>query len=130
MAYATVDDLNNLVKEEMMMGLTEQDKQTALNLASAEADPYLASQFKLPLVSWGQGLRNKICQIALWYLLRRRGFKPGGGEYELCRLEYEDSLSFFRQISSQRICPPDIIDSSPSTYEYQVGIATSELHGW
>lgn len=50
---------------------------SALQVASDLADGYLSGTFRLPLTAWASDLRQRVCELARWQLLCRRGLDRG-----------------------------------------------------
>lgn len=74
--------------------------------SSALMDGYLASQFKLPLVSWGSDITGCCAVIAAYTVLRVRGLKPGENpEDNALYLEYKERLRWLEQIAAGKIHP-------------------------
>jgi phage gp36-like protein len=89
----------------------------AILSASTMADGYLASQYTLPLSSWGSDLRKVVCALAAWELMAGvRGFNPEGSDSTI-RQRYDDATDWLRRVASGQINPPDIIDRTPSFSE-------------
>jgi phage gp36-like protein len=113
-SYALVVDLTQLASNPNSLAtVPAADQQAELDACSAEADGYLAAQYKLPLISWGTPLRRHVCNMALYYLMSRRGYKPGGSDTSF-EDRYNRAIEWFRGVSAGRITPPDIVDSSPA----------------
>lgn len=111
--YALVADLAQLAANPTSLnGIPSTDQQAALDAASAEADGYLAAQYQLPLVSWGTPLRMHVCNMAMYRLMARRGYRPGGADVSF-KERYDEAIAWLRGVSAGRVTPPDLIDSSP-----------------
>lgn len=128
--YAEPADVLRGRRAQALQGVENTEILDALKKASSIADSYLAGQYKLPLKKWDDSLREHVANIAFYRLLSDIGFRPGSGEYELCRQEYEDAVAWFGRISRGNVHPPGMVDSTPSVEEYQVGVVTSDPRGW
>ena len=131
--YATVKDLETLtIQGSALAPLPDKDKTEALESASEEADGFLQSQYQLPLKKWGKDLKQHVCDIAAFRLLKKRGMNPStpGAEYTLTREAYDDAFGWLKAISGGRVKPPAIVDSSSEVDEGGIGIATSTRRGW
>lgn len=133
-SFATINDLQRMsINANALSSMSEQDKTAALASASTEAEGYLAAQFKMPLIAWGDDLRQKVCDIAAFRLLKKRGMMPGGGggaEYELTRQGYEDAISWLKSISRGQVIPSNIQDNSLDIFEGGIGISSDDARGW
>jgi phage gp36-like protein len=57
-----------------------------------------------------------VCQIAAFFLMTFRGYRPGGAD-EVVRLRYEDAIRWCRDIAGGLITPAGIFDSAPTRRE-------------
>lgn len=91
------------------------DRDAALLAASEEADGYLASQYTLPLISWGRDLRKFVCYLADEILWENTGFSPDGSESgENIETRSARARKWLTKIQNQEIHPPGIVDSTPA----------------
>lgn len=112
-SYALVADLAQLsANPTSLNSIPSGDQQAALDAASAECDGYLASQYALPLKSWGTPLRMHVCNMAMYRLMARRGYRPGATADTSFKDRYDEAIQWLRGVSSGKITPPDIVDSS------------------
>lgn len=109
--YATTADLARFVPAAAIQSVSGIAQQQALDDASNEADGYLASYFKLPLVAWGTDLTAAVCKIAVYNIMALRGFRPDGAD-DLFRQRYEDALAWLTKVSQGYVTPAGIADSS------------------
>jgi len=77
-SYATLSDLTSCgLPPGCLSGISDEDKQLALDDHSAEADGYIGDKFQLPLTPpVDRTLIRMICFRAAWDLLCFRGFNP------------------------------------------------------
>lgn len=114
MAYLTrVQFLDQSIPGDAFSGLTDQQIDDALSWASDEADSYLGKRYQLPLISWGNDLRRKTGELAQYYLLSRRGFRPNSGNDEIAIKRYDDAIKWFRDVSNGVVVLASTVDSSP-----------------
>lgn len=133
MAYATIKDLETMtIQGSALAPLPDRDKTAALEAASVEADGYLQSQYELPLKKWGDDLKQKVCDMAAFRLLKRRGMNPStqGAEYALTREGYDDSLTWLQRIARGQVRPTSIVDSTTENVEGSIGVYSSTPRGW
>lgn len=114
-AYAERPDLYQLsVAAPAFQLVATTDQDAALEAASRRADGQLTRRFTLPLLTWGEDLRQAVCDIAAYRLLKARGFNPskGGADSEQLRLGFEDALKWLKQVGDGAVIPSDVQDSS------------------
>jgi phage gp36-like protein len=76
-AYCSRDDLTNLgIFADALRTTSATTQDAAIATASDEMDGYLGSQYKLPLLSWGQDVRLTCVRLAVYILIAARGFDP------------------------------------------------------
>lgn len=101
----------------------------ALAAASSLADSYLRSRYRLPLVSWGDDLRERVCHLAAYQLLSVRGFNPELGADQNIRLRYEDAITWLKAIAAGLV-HPDVQDSAPTPLGVAPAIVSAPPRGW
>ena len=76
--YADPVDLGRFgVNAEAFSDLSDAEHQLPpLSSASRIMDSYLSKQFNLPLLAWGDDLRECCSVLAAWAMISTRGFKP------------------------------------------------------
>jgi phage gp36-like protein len=96
-------------------GVVTADQDAALDAASREADGFLTRRYTLPLLQFGSDLKQAVCDIAAYRILRARGFNPakGGSDSEQLRLGYQDAMKWLGQVSDGKVTPVGIVDSQP-----------------
>ncbi len=106
MAYAVIADLTSYgIPASALATISDDIKTSALDAASERVDGYLRSRYRLPLVSWGNDIREATVVIALWIILNRRGFMPSAGSDITIRERYEDTLAWLKSCARQEIQP-------------------------
>jgi phage gp36-like protein len=103
-----------------LKGVSDADKQRAMDSANALVDSYLAARFQLPLARWGEDVKRAAATIATYYVLLKRGFSPEAGDAEQIRLSYEDTLKWLRLVADG-VLTPDVVDAAG---EGELGTAT------
>lgn len=80
--YATLADLVRYgLPEKALQGVSTSERIEQLLASSALADgPLHAAGFILPLISWGDDLREAVASIAAANCLTQKGFSPGGSD--------------------------------------------------
>lgn len=130
MAYATLTDLTRLgIPSGALEGVSTEAKQAALDSASSLADGYLAAQFRLPLVEWGDDLTGHVCNLAAWQILKVRGFDPEGRADNAVRMGYEDAVSWLERVAAGRLSP-QITDSTPEVNDQAPVFVNNPPRGW
>ena len=109
--------------------ITTQNISDQLAASSSYADAHLASQFVLPLKSWGTDLAMHVCAHAAYEMMTAiRGFNPDGNEDSHIVRRYTEAKEYFRQIAEQKITP-NVVDSSPGGSSAAAPQVTSGLAG-
>lgn len=98
--------------------------------ASEEAAGYLASAYKMPLVSWGVDLRKHVAIMATYDLMRFIGYDPDAGKDSLIRIGRDDAVAWLNRIAAGKLRPVTIIDAEPEVMEPEVWVASGASRGW
>lgn len=115
-SYATpLDfDTHGIRPAALPASITPADKQAAIDAASARADGYLGARFRLPLISWGDDLKQAVCAIAAFELIAARvGFNPEANHNLVILTRKEDSIRWLEQVSRGHITPANIVETAP-----------------
>ena len=134
MAYAQVSDLTDLgISREALARLDDDQKRGALQSASDEIDMALRSKFVMPLMSWGADIKQLCVDIAVWRLMRARGYNPESGADQTIRMAYEDATSKLTKIANGTLTP-NVVDSTPAAVagepSAQPRFSTASPRGW
>lgn len=129
-AYATTTDLTRLgLPSDALVDVTSEAQEAALAAASALADSYLRSRYRLPLTAWSDELTRVVCVIAAWDLLTTRGFDPSGSADEAIRQRYEDAIGWLKDVS-RSVVTPDVTDSSVAQRSAAPAVYSRTARGW
>lgn len=119
-AYCTIAEIGTLgINPGAISDIELPRKTSAIATVSDYIDGFLAGQFTLPLVNWGQDLRQCAAVLVAAQLLRTRG------------TSYDPEDSFWMEVKSKetwlqniarRFVTPRVIDSSPGA---KVGVPSS-----
>jgi phage gp36-like protein len=113
--YATPTDLQNVGGvPAFVQSLTAAQMTEALQNASGRIDAYLGSYLILPLIQSDVTLTQACCDIAIWLLVKARGFNPNNPAEVVYYNAYKDAVSFLKDMANNKARPAGIIDSSPS----------------
>jgi phage gp36-like protein len=108
------------------------DQQAACQQASDLADSYMRGRYQLPLLSWGSDITYHTAQIAVYLVLKARGYNPSAGADDNVRLGYEDSIKWFEGIQRQNTHPnvtPSVAQPGDPVYDLPQ-VRTSPERGW
>ena len=111
--YASISDLTDLSIEQdtlTNMGLTDDELDAALLSASVEADGYFRSRYSCPLSSYGQDVKQAVCDIAAFRAMTKKGYTAQGGDRTLSD-GYARAVAWLRGVANGTITP-DVTDSS------------------
>ena len=107
-------------------------KDIALQFGSGVAAGFVRKRKVLPLLSWGDDLKANVAELAAYYLVSRRGYKPQSGSNETIRLRYDDAIAWLTSVSKGDIELVDCVDSSttPGVDEASPLVASDPLVNW
>jgi phage gp36-like protein len=85
------------------------------NIAAASdvIDSYLRSRFELPLLAWGSDVTGACAKIAVYEIMRSRGFNSARGSDERIKEAYDEAIKWLVDVSAER-ATPNVTDSSPN----------------
>lgn len=75
--------------------------------ASAVAEDELYTSNPAPLTAWPESVTQHCADLAVFFALKHRGFKPGGAD-ELVVKAHDDARRWFRDVALGRIKPPGL----------------------
>jgi len=133
LVYGTPDDIRALaLPPEALADITDLLMEQALQKDSAVADGYLARVLTLPLLAWSADLTARVCDLAAYRLMKRRGFDPEQGADKLIVKAYDDAIAWFKGIAAGSIEPVGMVDQTPeeSDSSEEVYIVTELERGW
>lgn len=129
--YTETSDLTQYgIPEIALEGVSAVDRALACLAASDEAAGYLASAFTLPMVAWDRDLRMHGANMAVYTLIRPRGYDPDSGQDTLIRDGYDRALKWLDRIAAGKLRPPGMIDSTPEITEPEVWVVSQASRGW
>jgi phage gp36-like protein len=127
--YATAADFARLgLPTAATEGMDEATITGHLEAASARADDYLAAQFRLPLTVWTDSLRENVCSIAAWTLLKTRGFNPEGMD-EAVETGFKEAIRWFERVASGLVALR-VTDTSATSVPFEPAFESDDLRGW
>jgi phage gp36-like protein len=128
MAYITQDELEELaLPAGAQGGLSDAIVLKQITRASEEADVYLASRYKLPLLAWGNDLKGWVADIAAFFCLKRIGFNPEAADHKVYKDAHDEALAKLLLVS-KRLLHPNITDSAKLTRAPRM--ESQKLRGW
>lgn len=115
--YATYADMPNwginaAVLASVPGGTTTVNAQ--LSSVSRFMDGFFRSQYTLPILEWGDDVRECACVVAAYKVIVIRGFNPSAGGDVNLRLRYEDQMAWLRMIGLKQVTP-SMTDSAPGS---------------
>ena len=117
--------LDQGLPSETFSGLGTPTIDAALMWASSFADSHLRKRHKLPLVSWGDDLRQLVTDVAAWRLLKRHGFNPGSGSDASVVKAFDDAVNMLRDVA-KGLVELDVVDSSSPELDEEGPLAGSQ----
>lgn len=110
--------------------ITDAIKTQHLTSASGLLLGYLAKAYTMPLVSWGDDLREKVAAVANFTLMRLRGFDPTNPADQLLVKGYDDAIAWARDVARGLIEASDIVDSTPTELDLSPLVSSDDQAGW
>jgi phage gp36-like protein len=131
-SYATPDDLAIFgVPNAVIDSLTVAEKARYLAAASDRADGLIQNHHTLPLVAWGDDLREAVCSIAVWSIMSRRvGLNPEQGADLAIRKNYEDAMGLLKMVAEGDVELAGVIDSTPPEDDGGAFVYSDAPRGW
>jgi phage gp36-like protein len=114
-SYCTPEDLGRYgINSEALEGIPDVDGQRPpIEGTSDYMDGYLGKQFTLPLLAFGDDIRECCAVITSWRILRVRGLKPGENpEDNALYLDYKEKIRWLEQIAAGKVTP--VVTPSPT----------------
>lgn len=106
--FATKADLfASEVPKEALQGAGDDVIYKALISSSSDGEDILASSNAMPLTTWPESLTERICAIAAFRILKRRGFQPEGSD-ELIVQGKIDAEKWLKDVAAGKIRPPGL----------------------
>lgn len=119
-------DLTTLsLPPQAVAGIPELDKAKACLAATDEAVSYLGRYYDLPVVSWGGALRLHVSNMAVYHLMKRRGFSPDNDP--TIRMGYTDAIAWLNRGAGS---DETIVDSTPLTAPNAAYMVSARPRGW
>jgi phage gp36-like protein len=98
--------------------------------ASDEAAGYLDGAYTLPLITWDSSLRKHVAAMAVFDLMRVRGYDPDSGKDMIIKMGRDDALTWLNRIANGKLRPTTIVDTTPLIRETEVAIEGGWSRGW
>jgi phage gp36-like protein len=130
-SYAAPEDFDRfgIRPSALPSSITRADKQAAINAASDRANGYLGARFRMPIIDWGDDLRQAVCAIAAFELVSAQvGFNPEAGHNLVLINRKDDALRWLEQVARGHITPL-IIDTSPPAASIS-RVTSNRPRGW
>lgn len=104
-SYATLQDLDDCgIPLAALETLDKKLIQRQLDRASGYADAFLRDSYTLPFVApFDPGLVMAVCQLAVWWLLSRRGFDPENPGDKVVYQGYRDAMDWLKLVANKKI---------------------------
>jgi len=131
-SYAAPDDLVLFgVPNPVIDSLSHDEVLRYLAAASDWADTLIQNHHALPLLQWGDDLREAVCARAVWSIMSKRvGFNPEQGGDLAIRKNYEDAVDFLRMVAAGDIELANVVDSTPPEDDGGAFVYSDAPRGW
>lgn len=130
--YATPADLAMYgAPETVLSQITPSDMDRYLSAATDYANSLIANHQELPLLQWGEDLREAVSTLAIWSIMSRRvGFNPEAGSDLAFKLNRDAAREFLKGVGEGDIQLADCIDSATPIDEGGAQIYSDTPRGW
>jgi phage gp36-like protein len=134
--YCTPEDLGRFgVNAQALEDISAEDGQAPpIEGTSDYMDGYLGKQFTLPLLAFGDDIKECCAVISAWRILRVRGLKPGENvEDNALYLDYKEKIRWLEQIAAGKVTPVVTPSPSPTTGSTAPGgpmVMSNYSRGW
>lgn len=132
--YAQVSDFGTYgINEAATRSIDSTKIAKNLSSASRKIDQFLRSQFTLPILVWGDDLREMCCVLAVWPLISGRGYNPENGVDKNIKDRYDDAMALLK-LWAGGTAIPSVTDSAPGASEGRPSarprMVSSSQRGW
>ena len=104
MAYLTVDELKaQIVPGDALTGISDPQILAVIEYASSLADSYFRKRYTLPFVSYGFDIKLNVGNLAQFFLMSRRGFRPGSGNDDIAVKRYDDAVKWLVMVAKGEV---------------------------
>ncbi len=110
--------------------ITDAIKTQHLTSASGLLLGYIGKAYTLPLISWGDDLREKTAAVANFTLMRLRGFDPSNPADQLLVKGYDDAIAWAKDVAKGLVELADVIDSTATESDLSPLVSSDEQAGW
>lgn len=90
--------------EDALRGIKDNEIYKALISTSTDAEDILASGYPVPLTTWPESLTERVCAIAAFRAMKRRGFQPDGSD-ELIVKGNDDGMKWLKDVAAGKTRP-------------------------
>lgn len=104
----------------------DQHRQTASDFALS----HIKKRHKLPLISWGNDIKQAVAHIAARSLMGTRGFDPASRSGEEIIARSDTAIAWLRDVAKGIVEPVDIVDSTPDLDEESPLVVSDTAAGW
>ena len=132
LVYATPADLALYgAPQSVLAQVSPADMDRYLSAATDRANAAIANQNELPLLQWGEDLREAVSSLAVWSIMSRRlGFNPEGASDMAFKINRDDALKFLKDVGEGNVALADVIDSASPIDEGGAQIFSDPPRGW
>jgi phage gp36-like protein len=111
-SYCSSADLSQYgIRAEALGNIDASILQVNIAAASDVIDSYLRSRFTLPLLAWGSDITAACAGIAVYKILKVRGFNSARASDEVIKDAYDEAIKWLVDISNERAMP-NVTDSA------------------
>lgn len=124
MTYATRSDLGKWgLPAEALATIPTDTQDAALSSASLIADGYLRRRWNVPLVVYGDDIKQRVCEIAASGLITTLGFSSQGRDDVIIQ-RAKDAMQWLEMVASRRL-HPDVTGGAKT-----ITVESDKPRGW
>jgi phage gp36-like protein len=118
--YAVRSDLASGINAAAIAGVPTATQDAAIDAASREMDSYFRGQFTLPFTQVGADVRQKTVDMAVFFIMKGRGYNPDAGADALIEDAYDKAIAWLKLVAQGTVVP-DVTDSTTGSAEGRPG---------
>lgn len=107
--YGRREDLDNEINGQALEPIEPSVIARCRIKASCDVEAALATGYPMPLTAWPESIGQREAAIAVYLVMRHRGFDPGNPPDELIVKAHDDAQKWLKDVGAGRMKPPGIV---------------------
>lgn len=129
--YITDDELLAMaIPSAAISAVAVATRDKARKAASDIASSYFKKRFGLPLLTWGDDVKQNVAMMATYIAMKFRGFDPASESGALIVKGYDDAILWCRDVAKGVVEPTDITDTTAEVDEQAPLVSSDDAAGW